>query len=200
MLDFARIWQAADRIVYSKSLQTVSTRKTRLAREFDPPAVRDLKAQLPHDGAVGGPTLAACAMRTGLVGEYRPFAAPIIVGGGQAGSVRVRLKLLDERGFDNGRVHLSLSRGDLIETSGSRRRVYLFRSRRLTSNRPRMSGCPKIGPEQYWEVGRRQATINMMAHWPEPFFRTVTRPVGRDCPDRADRACFGSNPLADGLN
>jgi dihydrofolate reductase len=64
MLDFARIWQAADKIVYSKSLETVSTPKTRLDREFDPQAVRDLKAQLPHDVSVGGPTLAAQAIRT----------------------------------------------------------------------------------------------------------------------------------------
>jgi len=65
-LDFARTWQAADKIVYSKSLETVSTPKTRLEREFDPEAVRELKAQLPHDVSVGGPTLAARAIRTGL--------------------------------------------------------------------------------------------------------------------------------------
>jgi hypothetical protein len=70
MLDFARIWQAADKIVYSKSLETVSTPKTRLEREFDPQAVRDLKVQLPHDVSVSGPTLAAHAIRTGLVDEY----------------------------------------------------------------------------------------------------------------------------------
>ena len=52
--DFARMWQVADEIIYSKSLETVSTLKTRLEREFDPQAVRDLKAQLPHDVSVGG--------------------------------------------------------------------------------------------------------------------------------------------------
>ena len=65
MLDLARIWQAADNIVYSKSLETVSTTKTRLEREFDPQAVRDLKAQLPHDVPVGGPTLAEKAIGPG---------------------------------------------------------------------------------------------------------------------------------------
>jgi dihydrofolate reductase len=69
VLNFGRIWQAADKIVYSKSLETVSTPKTRLEREFDPQAVRDLKAQLPHDVSVAGPTLAAHAIRAGLVDE-----------------------------------------------------------------------------------------------------------------------------------
>ena len=80
MLDFARTWQAADKIVYSKSLETVSTPKTRLEREFDPQAVRDLKAQLPHDVSVGGPTLAAHAIRTGLVDEIHLFVVPIVIG------------------------------------------------------------------------------------------------------------------------
>ena len=70
MLDFARIWQAADKIVYSKSLETASTRKTRLEREFDPEVVRGMKSQLHHDVSVGGPTLAAHAIRAGLVDEY----------------------------------------------------------------------------------------------------------------------------------
>jgi hypothetical protein len=65
MLEFARIWQAADKVVYSKSFETVSTPKTRLEREFDPQAIRDLKVQLPHDLSVGGPTLAAHAIRPG---------------------------------------------------------------------------------------------------------------------------------------
>ena len=109
ILDFARIWQAADKIVYSKSLETVSTRKTRLEREFDPQVVRDLKAQLPHDVAVGGPTLAAHAIRAGIVDEYHLFVVPIIIGGGKPvlpGNVRVTLELLAERGFDNGMVYL----------------------------------------------------------------------------------------------
>ena len=71
MMDFGRIWQAADKIVYSKSLEAVSTPKTRLEREFEPPVVRDLKTQLPHDMSVAGPNLAAQAIRAGLVDEYQ---------------------------------------------------------------------------------------------------------------------------------
>ena len=80
-LDFARIWQAADKIVYSKSLETVSTPKTRLDREFDAQAVRDLKVRLPHDISVAGPTLAAHAIRTGLVDEYHLLVVPGLLGG-----------------------------------------------------------------------------------------------------------------------
>jgi dihydrofolate reductase len=109
IVDFARIWQAADKIVYSKSLETVSTSKTRLEREFNHQAVRDLKAQLPHDVSVGGPTLAAQAIRTGLVDEYHLFVVPIMIGGGKPilpSNVCVRLDLLDERRFPNGMVYL----------------------------------------------------------------------------------------------
>jgi dihydrofolate reductase len=69
MLEFARIWQAADKIVYSRTLQTVSTGKTRLERNFDPDVVRNLKAGATRDIAVGGPALAAHAIRAGLVDE-----------------------------------------------------------------------------------------------------------------------------------
>jgi dihydrofolate reductase len=109
MLDFARIWQAADKIVYSKSLETVSTPKTRLEREFDPQAVRDLKAQLPHDVSVSGPTLAAHAIRTGLVDEYQLLVVPFMLGGGKRvlpSNVGVKLDLLDERRIGNGWVYL----------------------------------------------------------------------------------------------
>ena len=109
MLDFARTWQAADKIVYSKSLGTVSTPKTRLEREFDPQAVRDWKAQLPHDVSVGGPTLAAHAIRSGVVDEIHLFVVPIVIGGGKQvlpSNVRVELDLLDERRFANGMVYL----------------------------------------------------------------------------------------------
>ncbi len=109
MLDFARIWQAADKIVYSKSLGTVSTPKTRLEREFDAQTVRDLKARLPHDVSVGGPTLAAHAIRTGLVDEYHLFVVPVLRGGGKRvlpSNVCVKLDLLDERRFLNGVVYL----------------------------------------------------------------------------------------------
>jgi len=109
MLDFARIWQAADKIVYSRSLGTVSTAKTRLEREFNPQAIRDLKAQLPHDVSVGGPSLAAHAIRAGLVDEYHLFVAPVLLGGGKRvlpGDGCIKLDLLDERRFANGTVCL----------------------------------------------------------------------------------------------
>jgi len=109
MMDFARIWQAADKIVYSKSLETVSTPKTRLEREFEPQTVRDLKAQLPHDISVAGPNLAAQAIRTGLVDEYHLLVIPIMLGGGKRvlpSNVGVKLDLLDERRVGNGWVYL----------------------------------------------------------------------------------------------
>jgi dihydrofolate reductase len=109
MLEFARIWQAADKIVYSRTLQTVSTGTTRLERNFEPEAVRNLKAKAARDIAVGGPVLASHAIRAGLVDEYHVFVAPIIVGSGKPflpGEVCVDLQLIDERGFDNGMVHL----------------------------------------------------------------------------------------------
>ncbi len=109
MLDFARIWQAADKIVYSRSRETVSAPKTRLEREFHPQAVRELKAQSPLDISVAGPTLAAHAIRTGVVDEYHLLVAPTLLGGGTRvlpASVRIRLGLLDERRFANGMVYL----------------------------------------------------------------------------------------------
>ncbi len=109
LLEFARIWQAADKIVYSKSLETVSTRKTRLAREFDPQVVRELKTQVPHDITMGGPALAAHAIRAGLVDEYQLLVVPAVRGGGirvLPSNVGVRLDLVDERRFTNGWVYL----------------------------------------------------------------------------------------------
>jgi len=109
MMDFGRIWQAADKIVYSKSLENVSTPKTRLEREFEPQTVRDLKAQLPHDISVAGPNLAAQAIRAGLVDEYHLLVIPIMLGGGKRvlpSNVGVKLDLLDERRFGNGWVYL----------------------------------------------------------------------------------------------
>ena len=109
VMDFGRIWQAADKIVYSKSLEAVSTPKTRLEREFEPPAVRDLKTQLPHDISVAGPNLAAQAIRAGLVDEYHLLVLPIMLGGGKRvlpSNVGVKLDLLDERRIGNGWVYL----------------------------------------------------------------------------------------------
>jgi dihydrofolate reductase len=109
MRDFAQIWRAADKIVYSTTLATVSTARTRIERAFDPEAVRQLKASLARDVTVGGPDLAAHAFEAGLVDECHVFVAPIVVGGGTqsfADHVRVRLDLVDERRFGNGMVHL----------------------------------------------------------------------------------------------
>jgi dihydrofolate reductase len=107
--DFAQIWQAADKIVYSKSLETVSSARTRIERDFDAEAVRQMKATAGRDITVGGPELAAQAIKAGLVDEYHLFVGPIVVGGGKQSlpnNVRVKLELLDEHRFGNGVVHL----------------------------------------------------------------------------------------------
>ena len=108
-LEFAPIWQVAEKIVYSRTLQTVSTAKTRLERKFEADVVRELKAGATREVAVGGLALAAHAIRAGLVDEYHLFIAPVIVGSGNPylpGKVPVKLELLDERRFDNGMVHV----------------------------------------------------------------------------------------------
>ncbi len=107
--DFAEIWQAADKIVYSRTLQAVSSARTRIERDFDPEAVRRMKAQVERDITIGGPDLTAQAIRAGLVDEYHVFVTPIVVGGGKhwlPNDVRVRLDLLDERRFASGVVYL----------------------------------------------------------------------------------------------
>jgi dihydrofolate reductase len=107
--DFAEIWQAADKIVYSKTLETVSSARTRIERGFDPAVVRQMKASAGRDISVGGPDLAAQAIKAGLVDEYHVFVAPIVVGGGKRSlpdNVRLKLELLDERRFGSGVVYL----------------------------------------------------------------------------------------------
>jgi dihydrofolate reductase len=107
--DFAGIWQAADKIVYSKTLETPSSARTRIERDFDPGAVRRMKASAGRDISIGGADLAAQAIKAGLVDEYHLFLTPIIVGGGKQSlpdNVRLELELLDERRFGNGVVHL----------------------------------------------------------------------------------------------
>jgi len=109
MRDYAEIWRAADKIVYSRTLETVSSARTRIERDFNPEAVRQLKARADRDISVGGPELAAQAIRAGLVEELHQFLTPIVVGGGNKflpDGVRVELELLDERRFGNGVVHL----------------------------------------------------------------------------------------------
>src|SRR5947208_2099758 len=80
--DYATIWQAADKIVYSTTLETVSSARTRIERDFDPEAVRLMKARAVRDITVGGPDLAAQAIKAGLVDEYHLFVTPVVVGGG----------------------------------------------------------------------------------------------------------------------
>jgi dihydrofolate reductase len=107
--DFAEIWQAADKIVYSKTLEQAASARTRIEREFDPEAVRRMKASAERDLSVGGPDLAGQAIKAGLVDELHLFITPIIVGGGTAwlpDGARVKLELLDERRFGGGVVYL----------------------------------------------------------------------------------------------
>ncbi|MDQ1538857.1 MAG: hypothetical protein QOE58_3250 [Actinomycetota bacterium] len=107
--DYAEIWQAAEKIVYSTSLATVSSARTHIERAFDPEAVRQLKATAKDDISVSGPDLAAQAIKAGLVDELHQFVTPIIVGAGKPflpNNIRLDLDLLDERRFTNGVVHL----------------------------------------------------------------------------------------------
>ncbi|MGP4112497.1 dihydrofolate reductase family protein [Streptomyces sp. 4N509B] len=107
--DFATSWQAAEKIVYSSTLPEVTTRRTRLERRFDPEEVRRLKESASTDLVIGGPTLAAHAVRAGLVDEYHLYVQPVIVGGGLPylpQDARVPLVLLEERRFASGVVHL----------------------------------------------------------------------------------------------
>ncbi|MFZ0169817.1 MAG: dihydrofolate reductase family protein [Candidatus Dormiibacterota bacterium] len=109
MQDFAEIWRAADKIVFSTKLETVSSARTKLERALSPEAVWQLKAATERDISVGGPNLAGQAIRAGLVDEYHLFVTPIMVGGGNRSlpeDVRLQLQLLDERRFSDGTVHL----------------------------------------------------------------------------------------------
>ncbi len=107
--DFAEIWRSADKVVYSTTLETVSTPRTRLERAFDGDAIREMKARSERDIAIGGPTLAAHAFRAGLVDEVHLFMSPVLVGGGTRAlpdGIRSALALVDQRRFGNGVVHL----------------------------------------------------------------------------------------------
>ena len=107
--EFAEIWRSADKVVYSSTLQAVSSARTRIERTFDPEAIRVMKASSERDLGIGGPNLAAEAFRAGLIDETHLFLAPIAVGGGTPvfpGDVRVELELLDERRFDSGFVYV----------------------------------------------------------------------------------------------
>ena len=107
--DYAGIWRAAEKIVYSRSLDTVSSARTRIERDFDPDAVRRLQATATADIAIGGAELAGQALALGLVDECHLFLGPIVVGAGKRAlpdNLRAKLELLDERRFASGVVHL----------------------------------------------------------------------------------------------
>ena len=107
--NYAEIWHEADKVVYSRTLKTVSSARTRIDTEFDPEAVRRMKATIERDITVGGPHLAAEAFKAGLVDECHLFINPVVVGGGNRAfpdRIRMKLELVDERRFANGVVHL----------------------------------------------------------------------------------------------
>jgi dihydrofolate reductase len=107
--DFAEIWRAADKVVYSTTLASASSARTRIERAFDPDAIRHMKADAPRDISVGGAHLGGQAIRAGLVDELHLLVSPAVVGGGLQAlpqGVRVDLELVDERRFGGGVVHL----------------------------------------------------------------------------------------------
>jgi len=108
-LEYAEIWQAAEKVVYSRTLEASSSARTRIERDFDPDAIRELKAAADRDLSVGGAELAGQALRVGLVDEIELLVAPAVVGGGKRAlpdGVQVKLELLDERRFGSGMVFL----------------------------------------------------------------------------------------------
>jgi dihydrofolate reductase len=109
MNDYAKIWQAADKIVYSSTLSELNIANATLERRFDPQAVKDLVAASDHDFDIGGPHLAAAAIQAGIVDEFHQFIAPVIVGKGNywlPRDVQSQLALVDVRRFENGFVYL----------------------------------------------------------------------------------------------
>lgn len=107
--EFAETWRAADKIVYSSTLETASSERTRIERVFDPPAVSRMKRDLERDIAIAGPTLAAPAIQAGIVDEYHLFVVPAVVGGGLSvfpRGLRMPLELAEQRRFGNGMVYL----------------------------------------------------------------------------------------------
>jgi len=108
IVQYAQDWQAAEKVVYSTTLESVSSEKTRIERTFDPDAIRTLKAESEHDLSVDGPTLAAQAIRAGLVDEYHLFVTTSVVGGGTRffpDGVRLDLDLVEQRTFGTGLLY-----------------------------------------------------------------------------------------------
>jgi dihydrofolate reductase len=109
MRDYAEIWRAADKVVYSRTLESVASERTRIEREFDPESVRAIDGKV----SIGGPELAAQAIAAGVVDEIHLYVNPVIVGGGKHAlpdGVRLDLTLVDQRRFENGTVHLHYAR------------------------------------------------------------------------------------------
>lgn len=107
--EYGELWRGLDKVVYSRTLDAVSTTRTRLERTFDADAVRSLKGAAEHDLSISGPNLAQHALRAGLVDVVHLFVFPIVVGGGKPGlppDVQLDLELVDQRRFGNGVVHL----------------------------------------------------------------------------------------------
>ena len=107
--EFAEIWQAADKVLYSRTLEAARTARTRMERDFDAEAIRQLKAQSDRDVTVGGAHLAAQAIKAGLVDDYQLFVVPVVVGAGKQAlprDGRIDLELVDERRFRSGTVFL----------------------------------------------------------------------------------------------
>ncbi|MFJ5958780.1 dihydrofolate reductase family protein [Paenarthrobacter sp. NPDC092416] len=107
--DFARLWRAAEKVVFSRSLTSPSTGNTRMEREFRADDVRELKASATSDILIGGPEIAAEAFRAGLIDECELYIVPVLIGGGKKGlpdGMEVRLELIQERAFGNGAVFL----------------------------------------------------------------------------------------------
>lgn len=107
--DFGAIWRAADKVVYSRTLERVTTERTRVERELEPETVRSMKERAERDLSIGGAELGGQAIRAGLVDELHQFVTPVVVGGGKPflpDGVRLGLELIDERRFANGVVHL----------------------------------------------------------------------------------------------
>ena len=107
--DYARIWQAADKVVYSTTMDSVSSAKTRIAERFDPNGIRQLKDIADRDISIGGADLAAQAIKAGLVDDYHLLLSPVVLGGGHKAlpdDTRMKLQLQDHRSFTNGVVHL----------------------------------------------------------------------------------------------
>ena len=110
MADYASAWQSADKVVYSSTLDAVSTARSRIERRVDPDAVRATKDAAPHDLMIGGANLASQLFAAGLVDECHLFVSPVLLGDGKPGFPReapFQLELLEVDRFDSGALHLS---------------------------------------------------------------------------------------------